>query len=158
MWAVACIMGELIDGQPLFPGENEIDQLYLIQKMLGELLPEQKELFLRNPRFVGVKFPDIGRPETIERRYLGKISKRALSFMKSLLKLDPSQRLTSKEALQHPYFEGLNDDWIAKNKAGGETDDAGKINGNIMGTEGRRSVIPGNGPPAISQRTSLPPY
>ena len=24
-WAVACIMGELIDGQPLFPGENEID-------------------------------------------------------------------------------------------------------------------------------------
>lgn len=25
IWAVACIMGELIDGQPLFPGENEID-------------------------------------------------------------------------------------------------------------------------------------
>jgi cyclin-dependent kinase-like len=25
MWAVACIMGELYDGQPLFPGENEID-------------------------------------------------------------------------------------------------------------------------------------
>ena len=30
IWAVACIMGELIDGQPMFPGENEIDQLYLI--------------------------------------------------------------------------------------------------------------------------------
>lgn len=25
IWAVGCIMGELIDGQPLFPGENEID-------------------------------------------------------------------------------------------------------------------------------------
>lgn len=32
MWAVGCIMGELTDGQPLFPGESEIDQLYIIQK------------------------------------------------------------------------------------------------------------------------------
>jgi cyclin-dependent kinase-like len=34
MWAIGCIMGELIDGQPLFPGESEIDQLYVIQKVL----------------------------------------------------------------------------------------------------------------------------
>jgi cyclin-dependent kinase-like len=49
----------------------------------------------------------LGKPETLERRYLGKISKKALSFMKALLKLDPNERLTSKEALNHPYFEGL---------------------------------------------------
>ena len=30
MWAIACILGEITDGQPLFPGENEMDQLYLI--------------------------------------------------------------------------------------------------------------------------------
>jgi cyclin-dependent kinase-like len=24
-WALACIMGELIDGDPLFPGESDID-------------------------------------------------------------------------------------------------------------------------------------
>lgn len=27
IWAMGCIMGELLDGQPLFPGESEIDQL-----------------------------------------------------------------------------------------------------------------------------------
>ena len=27
--------------------------------------------------------------------------------MKGLLKIDPFERLTSKEALNHPYFEGL---------------------------------------------------
>ena len=37
MWAVGCIMGELIDGQPLFPGDSDIDQLFVIQKLLGEL-------------------------------------------------------------------------------------------------------------------------
>ena len=105
MWAIACIMGELIDGQPLFPGENEIDQLYLIQKILGPLTAEQKENFLKNPRFLGTKFPEITKPETIERRYIGKLSKKALSFMKSLLKMDPKERLTCSEAMKHPYFE-----------------------------------------------------
>ena len=38
MWAVGCIMGELIDGQPLFPGDSDIDQLFVIQKLLGQLL------------------------------------------------------------------------------------------------------------------------
>lgn len=28
-------MGELSDGNPLFPGDSDIDQLYIIQKMLG---------------------------------------------------------------------------------------------------------------------------
>lgn len=35
IWAIGCIMGELTDGEPLFPGESEIDQLYVIQKILG---------------------------------------------------------------------------------------------------------------------------
>ena len=98
-------MGEMIDGQPLFPGENEIDQLYLIQKVLGPLTVDQKESFLKNPRFLGTKFPEITKPETIERRYLGKLSKKALSFMKSLLKMDPKERMTCSEAMKHPYFE-----------------------------------------------------
>ena len=37
VWAVGCIMGELMDGQPLFPGDSEVDQLFVIQKVLGRL-------------------------------------------------------------------------------------------------------------------------
>ena len=29
MWAIGCIMGEISDGQPIFPGESEVDQLYV---------------------------------------------------------------------------------------------------------------------------------
>ena len=57
IWAIGCIMGELIDGQPLFPGESEIDQLYIIQKVMGPLTPQQMNMFLRNPRFLGFAFP-----------------------------------------------------------------------------------------------------
>lgn len=45
-----CIMAELIDGQPLFPGESDIDQLYVIQRLVGRLTEEQHMLFLKNPR------------------------------------------------------------------------------------------------------------
>ena len=119
LWAIACIMGELVDGQPLFPGESEIDQLYLIQKMLGPLPADQRELFLKNPRFLGNNFPPLPKAETLERRYIGKLSKKALSFMKALLRLEPSERLNSTEALQHSYFEGLkdNNDIIFKNNS-----------------------------------------
>ena len=55
MWSVGCILGELSDGQPLFPGESEIDQLYTIQKVLGPLPPEQMKLFYSNPRFHGLR-------------------------------------------------------------------------------------------------------
>lgn len=34
--ACRCIMAELSTGQPLFPGDSDIDQLYIVQKMLGE--------------------------------------------------------------------------------------------------------------------------
>jgi cyclin-dependent kinase-like len=49
---------------------------------------------MQNPRFVGLKIADIKQPETLERRYLGKVNKKELNFMKSLLKMEPSERLT----------------------------------------------------------------
>ncbi|KAM3128559.1 Cyclin-dependent kinase-like 5 [Paramecium bursaria] len=107
IWAVGCLLCELSDGNPLFPGENEVDQLYLIQKLLGPLSQEQMEVFQKNPRFLGMKFPDIGKPETIERRYLGKLPRKAIGFVKGLLKMDPKERLTCIEALKHPYFSDL---------------------------------------------------
>lgn len=48
------------------------------------------ESFNKNPRFVGFKFPDVSKPETLEKRYGGKLSRKALSLMIGLLKMDPS--------------------------------------------------------------------
>lgn len=35
MWAVGCIFGELLNHSPLFPGQNDIDQLYNVISILG---------------------------------------------------------------------------------------------------------------------------
>ena len=107
IWAIGCIMGELIDAQPLFPGESDIDQLFVIRKVLGPLTEHQREMFLHNPRFLGMKLPEIGRPETLQRRYHGKITKSQLSLMKSLLEMDERQRFTIDSAYESPYFSKL---------------------------------------------------
>lgn len=36
IWAVGCVLAELITGEALWPGRSDIDQLYLIRKTLGE--------------------------------------------------------------------------------------------------------------------------
>ncbi|PHJ19972.1 cyclin-dependent kinase family 5 protein [Cystoisospora suis] len=107
MWAVGCIMGELIDGQPLFPGDNEVDQLYKIQLVLGPLLPQHREMFKQNPRFANLAFPELPPRETLQLRYRNKFDKTAIDLLSKLLCMDPKARLTAKAALQHPYFKDL---------------------------------------------------
>lgn len=106
-WAVGCIMGELSDGDPLFPGENEFDQLVIIQNMLGKFPDHQLEAFTKVPHFNGKKLIEPKKPMTLERRYMGKLSKTAISFMKALLHPDPKMRLGGEKLFTHPYFESF---------------------------------------------------
>jgi dual specificity tyrosine-phosphorylation-regulated kinase 2/3/4 len=42
MWSLGCILSELLTGMPLFPGEDEADQLSCIIEIIG--MPSQKLL------------------------------------------------------------------------------------------------------------------
>jgi len=100
-------MGEITDGDPLFPGESEIDQLFCIQRVMGKLPASLQEKFDGNPRFVGYKFPEVNKPESIEKKYVGKMSSKALSLMNGMLNMEHEKRLTAIECLAHPYFDGM---------------------------------------------------
>jgi len=104
IWAIGCIMGELMDGQPLFPGDSEVDQLFVIQKVLGQLPDFLAEEFNRNTRYKGLKFPEIAHPETIDARYAAVMNDLEIDLMKKLLHMDPYQRYTARQAIEHDYF------------------------------------------------------
>lgn len=77
---------------------------------MGPLIQNQSELFQTNPRFVGYKFPDsILKPETLEKRYVGKLSKKALSLMNGMLMMDPEERYTALDCLADPLFDNIRD-------------------------------------------------
>lgn len=56
---------------------------------------------------MGFKFPDVTKPETVSKKYAGKLSKEGFSIMEGLLAMDPKDRLSAKQALMHPFFDGL---------------------------------------------------
>ena len=89
IWAIGCIMGELMDGQPLFPGDSEVDQLFVIQKVLGPLPDFLQDEFNRNTRYQGLKFPEISHPETLEARYAPVMNDEEIDLMKKMLEMDP---------------------------------------------------------------------
>ena len=38
IWAIGCLYAETLTGDPLFPGESDIDQLFQITKLMGMYL------------------------------------------------------------------------------------------------------------------------
>lgn len=107
IWAIGCIMAELSTGQPLFPGDSDVDQLYIVQKMLGPLCRQHDILFLTNSRFAGLTFPDMSHPMTLDAKFHSALPADALDFLKGTLAMNPSQRLTCLQCLDHPYLADL---------------------------------------------------
>ncbi|XP_070186911.1 cyclin-dependent kinase-like 2 isoform X2 [Littorina saxatilis] len=103
IWAVGCLLSEMLTGEPLFPGDSDIDQLYHIVKCFGNLTQRHREVFLRNPLFVGMRIPEVREIQPLERKFT-KVSPEALDFMKQCLRLDPDNRPTCTELLKHSLF------------------------------------------------------
>ena len=103
-WAIGCIMGELADGNPMFPGEDEVDQLDCIIKILGNLPESLVNMYYANQIYNGKELLHVKKPETLEKRYLGILSPTAIDFMKGLLELDPNKRLSGENVFKHKYF------------------------------------------------------
>ncbi|XP_008067241.1 cyclin-dependent kinase-like 2 [Carlito syrichta] len=104
VWAIGCLVTEMLMGEPLFPGDSDIDQLYHIMMCLGNLIPRHQELFYKNPVFAGVRLPDIKAREPLERRY-PKLSEVVIDLAKKCLHTDPDKRPFCAELLHHDFFQ-----------------------------------------------------
>lgn len=102
IWGLGCVMAELIVGQPLFTGETDIDQLFIIDNALGPLTREQNQRCFDLTNFI--KFPEVGERQTLHKRLAHKISEQQMNFLARVLVVDPLQRVTAKTALTMPWL------------------------------------------------------
>lgn len=97
-------MAELMQGQPLFPGESGIDQLVEIIKILGT--PTREQIKQMNKNYMEHKFPQI-RPHPFSKVFRPHTASDAIDLISRVLDYTPTARLSAVEALVHPYFDEL---------------------------------------------------
>jgi len=110
MWSLGCMLASMIfRKEPFFHGHDNYDQLVRIAKVLGteelyeyldkyqiELDPRFNDILGRHSRKRWERFVHS------ENQHL--VSPEALDFLDKLLRYDHQERLTAKEAMEHPYF------------------------------------------------------
>jgi len=101
-WSLGCIFAEMLSRRPLFPGDSEIDQLFRIFRSLGtpteaswpgvSSLPDYKPVF---PRWEAQEITQILPLD---------LSDGGHDLLQQLLMYNPNARISSKQALLHPYL------------------------------------------------------
>jgi len=108
VWSVGCILAELLLRKPIFPGGNHLEQLKIIFAILGTpepdslnwiKTPEARDWIQRMEPSSGHNFKKIFRNASPE----------ALELLTKILKLDPSDRISVIDGLEHPYLKEFHD-------------------------------------------------
>ena len=119
VWAIGCVVAEMMTGRPLWPGTSDIDQLYRIVQNLGSLTSRFQDTFSNNTYFAGLKVPSQEGIQTkdLERRFdsKGKTKNvcertRQIKFLQDTLQIDPAQRITCQNLKDHVFFRKSQDE------------------------------------------------
>jgi len=126
-WSLGCVLGELIQGTPIFPGENGVDQLVQIIKVLGT--PKTDDLVAMNPNYTEFKFPlikpnswdkviprlvvvdSVVRDDACGGGHMDGVEKinGGMNLLAGILQYDPKKRWSSWDILSSEFFDELRD-------------------------------------------------
>ncbi|KOX68388.1 Putative serine/threonine-protein kinase C05D10.2 [Melipona quadrifasciata] len=102
MWSLGCILGEMLLEKPLFPGSSTINQVERIMATLPLLTRE--DLISVS---AGYATHLLEKTQNALRRslknLLPEVPEKTLNLISNLIVFNPNHRLTTVEALEHPY-------------------------------------------------------
>ncbi|VDN13298.1 unnamed protein product [Dibothriocephalus latus] len=93
--SVGAIFGELLNNSPLFPGENDIEQLWFVIRVLGTPTEEAWPGLRNLPDYNKISFTNC-KPVAFEDVIL-EASPLAIDLLKKFLRYEPSERVTAEK-------------------------------------------------------------
>lgn len=101
MWSIACIFGEMTNGKAMFPADSEIDELFRIFRTLGTPNEQNWPKVTRLPDYKAT-FPHWD-PKPIQ-EICPSLNSDGQDLLEKMFRYNPSDRISAKSALIHPYF------------------------------------------------------
>lgn len=108
LWSVGCILGEIINGKPLFPGSSTLNQLDKIIEATGQPTAEDLEV-IDSPLSMNLLSSLPPRDPRPLYEICPKATDDALDLMRDLLCFNPNKRATAEQALESQYVEDFHD-------------------------------------------------
>ena len=103
IWSLGAVISELIMLGPLFPGNNDLDQMYRVFQVMGSPTPATWPGVEELPDYSKVSFPDFG-PLNLH-IILPQGNYSDVEFLSSkFLRLNPKERISAEEALESSHF------------------------------------------------------
>ena len=115
IWGLGCFFFELLTLVPLFPGDDEIDQVNKINNILGSPPDDLYQKFVKNSAHRD-QFCFENQKGTGLNKYLGHINPKIVDLINKMLAYDPDERLTAKQCLNHECFRDLLEQDLKMNK------------------------------------------
>ena len=106
IWGLGCVFFEILSLVPLFPGDDEIDEVNKINYILGSPPDELFQKFIKNSAHSN-EFKFEYQKGTGIQRYLTHVSPKIVDLINKMLVYDPDKRLTAKQCLNHECFKDL---------------------------------------------------
>ncbi|CAH0694769.1 unnamed protein product [Spodoptera exigua] len=98
IWAIGCLFAEMLTGDPLFPGDSDIDQLALIIKTVGKLAPRHQQVVSRLAGGAALSTPGAAGRGVLPG------AGAARDLLAACLRTEPRARPAAQALLRHKYF------------------------------------------------------
>lgn len=111
IWSVGCILSEMIEGKPLFPGKDHVHQFSIITELLGSPPADVIDTICSENTLRFVQSLPHRDPIPFSERFASctHVEPEAIDLLSKMLVFDPKKRISAAEALTHPYMEPYHD-------------------------------------------------